>query len=937
MCTLLIEVSNLKARSYFLLVISLILTLSTASLIAHIPLESLNYSFTQTKEDLQNVPLNLKAVSLAFSKIAEISDDNLKNSQGDDDGEVDAGETIELRILLENTGDESATNVLGTIDTLDSKVTILTASQDFVTIAGNSTGISSSYYVFQVDSSCDINHMLNFSLMITAEEGTWTDDFSLRIMGKPEPVYDGYEVVSESDGDLIANDNHVVDPGEEIYFRINIANIGGAKLYNLEGVISAIDSYLTIESDLAIFGNIEGNGGRENAYYKIIVSGACPDKYQFNISLELTDSYSNSWSSFFTIIVNGTQDYILEAVNLLEYEGDMDGEIDVGEIWYPEVTIRNTGNGAGDDVEVNISTLDPFISFTYSYSQTVDFGTIAAGQNKTKSSYSYWSFEILYSAPKNHVVVFFLSVSDANNPMVTWTFSFNITIVGRAEYELVIAKFFEIEGNGDNDFDSGESWNVNITLANIGKANGYDVYALLSSKDKYITFNYEDLYYREEYCGNINVGENISVEFYTWDFTIADYAEANHNINFTISVWDASGDIMWNFTRSKTVIGTPMYQILSIEFLQWYGDSDGKMEASENWYPNITIQNIGKGIGRDIRASISSAHTKIIFDFGEIENREEYFSMDFQAGDIHSLASSYYWSFSISDNVWTQKEVDFTIIIKDSIGEIEATFTITQTISGGGLFNHPFLLVLIIGGIIAIIVGGNYLRKNNQKVKDYIEKTKKRLKNYRKEWRRKRELRKEEKMRLRLQKQKEREARRQQKERERISRINKNERILLEKFEKILLMSQTVNIIDVAKSLGLSKEQLFEKMIQWQKSLAFKIDDEEIVVIDKLDFAASVQAQYERIERRLYTCHFCGFPIEGDTRNCPDCGKTVLRCVVCKLPIAFGDSIGQCPICEVKGHLVDMQEWVKVKGKCPKCFRKIPLEEIIPIKDSMKK
>ena len=79
------------------------------------------------------------------------------------------------------------------------------------------------------------------------------------------------------------------------------------------------------------------------------------------------------------------------------------------------------------------------------------------------------------------------------------------------------------------------------------------------------------------------------------------------------------------------------------------------------------------------------------------------------------------------------------------------------------------------------------------------------------------------------------------------------------------------------------------------------------------------------------TCYWCGVPIEKDQRFCPECGETILRCSVCKLPISFGEEIGKCSLCETKGHLVHLQEWVKTNGKCPHCLQQIPLEGIVKI------
>lgn len=86
-----------------------------------------------------------------------------------------------------------------------------------------------------------------------------------------------------------------------------------------------------------------------------------------------------------------------------------------------------------------------------------------------------------------------------------------------------------------------------------------------------------------------------------------------------------------------------------------------------------------------------------------------------------------------------------------------------------------------------------------------------------------------------------------------------------------------------------------------------------------------------------YLCHNCGTPIEKDTKTCSACKKEIPKCNVCKLPISFGEDAGKCSLCESKGHLVHFQEWVKVKGKCPTCLEKIPIEGIVPLTGELKK
>ncbi|NHK30072.1 MAG: hypothetical protein FK730_01885 [Asgard group archaeon] len=78
-------------------------------------------------------------------------------------------------------------------------------------------------------------------------------------------------------------------------------------------------------------------------------------------------------------------------------------------------------------------------------------------------------------------------------------------------------------------------------------------------------------------------------------------------------------------------------------------------------------------------------------------------------------------------------------------------------------------------------------------------------------------------------------------------------------------------------------------------------------------------------------CFWCNYPVDQNASNCPNCGKEILKCIVCKLPVDNKDEVGLCSLCEVKGHLIHLQEWVKINGKCPNCLQQIPLEGIIQL------
>jgi len=80
---------------------------------------------------------------------------------------------------------------------------------------------------------------------------------------------------------------------------------------------------------------------------------------------------------------------------------------------------------------------------------------------------------------------------------------------------------------------------------------------------------------------------------------------------------------------------------------------------------------------------------------------------------------------------------------------------------------------------------------------------------------------------------------------------------------------------------------------------------------------------------KKYLCYNCGADIDKKDITCKTCNEKILRCTICKLLISFGEEIGKCKHCDGVNHLSHLQEWIKIKGKCPTCQKKLTQEEIL--------
>ncbi len=75
-------------------------------------------------------------------------------------------------------------------------------------------------------------------------------------------------------------------------------------------------------------------------------------------------------------------------------------------------------------------------------------------------------------------------------------------------------------------------------------------------------------------------------------------------------------------------------------------------------------------------------------------------------------------------------------------------------------------------------------------------------------------------------------------------------------------------------------------------------------------------------------CSSCGRLITKNVRYCPFCGVKIPQCVVCCLPIMKGEEFVNCPHCGSFAHKNHLIEWVKVKGICPYCRKRLTKSDL---------
>ncbi|MCK4695825.1 MAG: hypothetical protein KAT74_08685, partial [Candidatus Cloacimonetes bacterium] len=179
----------------------------------------------------------------------------IDDAAGNANGVLDYGETVNLDMAVNNVGNQQATNVVVTISTSDTYVTILDGTENYGNIPANTIVNIEDAFSFEVSNDVPDEHVILFDLEAVGQE-TWDSSFSIEAHA---PVLEFYEFLV--DDTASGNGDYLWDPGETVDIVVTLANNGSSDAFNVFGELTTSDPYVTLNTtgaqpygDLA-FGN----------------------------------------------------------------------------------------------------------------------------------------------------------------------------------------------------------------------------------------------------------------------------------------------------------------------------------------------------------------------------------------------------------------------------------------------------------------------------------------------------------------------------------------------------------------------------------------------------------------------------------------------------------------------------------------------------------
>lgn len=221
----------------------------------------------------------------------EADDDQDGESNGNADGVINAGETIELTVALENALAESAYGVTATLSTMSGHVTFQDDYEEFGDIEPSGTAQSADDYGFTIASDTPDGEMVEFQLTISdASRGTWESHFGLEVSA-PEVSIGSYAIDDPVYG---GNSSGCLDAGETVSIGLSLANDGSAWATGVVSEIASDDPYVVINEGTASIASLEpGTSLPISPDYSITLLPGCPELHEivFDVSVSADWGY----------------------------------------------------------------------------------------------------------------------------------------------------------------------------------------------------------------------------------------------------------------------------------------------------------------------------------------------------------------------------------------------------------------------------------------------------------------------------------------------------------------------------------------------------------------------------------------------------------------------------------------------------------------------
>jgi len=268
-----------------------------------------------------------------------IDDDRRDDSDGNADGDCDAGEAIEVIQNLRNVGNETATNVRATLVCEDEFCTVVDDYEDYGDVAPDTEIPCLEDFDIAIHADCPDGRRIGFTLVVESDNRmAWEKAFSLDVEA-PIMSIDGYLIDDTAGGD---GDGRL-EPGETILLSAVVANTGSEDASTVTANLSAYHPYVTVHQGVATT-EIVAAGGQSTLSppFEIEVDASYPDPGMLFANIVLTADWDQAAEGEIQVPVGGFFDNMEEGVGNWTHYLVTDGFVDQ---WHQSTTRNYTPEG----------------------------------------------------------------------------------------------------------------------------------------------------------------------------------------------------------------------------------------------------------------------------------------------------------------------------------------------------------------------------------------------------------------------------------------------------------------------------------------------------------------------------------------------------------------------------------------------------------------
>ncbi|NQS97716.1 MAG: T9SS type A sorting domain-containing protein [candidate division Zixibacteria bacterium] len=217
---------------------------------------------------------------------------------GNNNGQLDYAETVELGMTVENVGVAVASGVTGTLSTDDPLITITQNTADLGDIPANTTAYIDRAFEFEIVPEVEDGHPVVF--LLTAADGidVWESNFTI-IAHAPDVIFSNLTIDDVAGG----NGNGGLDPGETADLLVTFLNDGSSTTAGVIADLSTTDPYIIINLGSWAIWEALPPGGEVEGLFNITVSPDCPQEHLVDFLIDVSDGAGYAGLTGFSTVV----------------------------------------------------------------------------------------------------------------------------------------------------------------------------------------------------------------------------------------------------------------------------------------------------------------------------------------------------------------------------------------------------------------------------------------------------------------------------------------------------------------------------------------------------------------------------------------------------------------------------------------------------------